>query len=135
MKLSHLEKVLENKLPPSNGISFEDFLDVLSSVVRDEEESLGSQQPYSRGSTVFQVSRGNVHLSCHFLVLLTWLYLVQVGDKVELIEGYERFGDASNGPLHPGERGTVIDLQEGPSGDRYAPNRANPSIYNFQSTF
>jgi hypothetical protein len=44
---------------------------------------------------------------------------LQVGDKVELLEGYERFGDASNGPLHPGERGAVVDLQEGPTGERY----------------
>ena len=42
----------------------------------------------------------------------------QVGDKVELVDGYERFGDAANGPLHPGERGTVIDVQESQSGER-----------------
>jgi hypothetical protein len=76
MKLSHLEKLLEKKLPPSNGISFEDFLDILSSVIREEEESLGSQQPYNLCSTVFQVSRGNMHFSWRFFVLLTLLFLV-----------------------------------------------------------
>ena len=27
------------------------------------------------------------------------------------MSNYERFGDASNGPLLPGDRGTVIELQ------------------------
>ena len=30
---------------------------------------------------------------------------------MELVKNYERFGDASNGPLLPGNRGTVIELQ------------------------
>jgi hypothetical protein len=38
---------------------------------------------------------------------------------VELVDGYERFGDAANGPLQPGERGAVFDVQEGPNGERY----------------
>jgi len=42
----------------------------------------------------------------------------QVGDKVELVDGYEKFGDASGGPLQPGERGVVVDLQNGPNGER-----------------
>jgi hypothetical protein len=43
----------------------------------------------------------------------------QIGDKVELVKGYEKFGDASGGPLHPGERGVVVETQDGPNGDRY----------------
>ena len=38
---------------------------------------------------------------------------------MELIEGYERFGDATSGPLLPGDRGTIIEMQYGPSGERY----------------
>ena len=34
------------------------------------------------------------------------------------MEGYERYGDASNGPLQRGERGTVVELQEGRNGER-----------------
>ena len=37
---------------------------------------------------------------------------------VELVDGYERFGDAVNGSLQPGDRGTVVDFQESPSGER-----------------
>jgi hypothetical protein len=44
--------------------------------------------------------------------------LLQVGDKVELADGYERFGDASTGPLQPGNRGTVVDVQQGPNGEK-----------------
>ena len=43
---------------------------------------------------------------------------MQVGDKVELVNGYEKYGDASGGPLQPGDRGTVVELQRGPNGER-----------------
>jgi hypothetical protein len=35
------------------------------------------------------------------------------------VEGYERFGDASSGPLLPGDRGTIIEMQNGSSGEKY----------------
>jgi hypothetical protein len=41
-----------------------------------------------------------------------------VGDKVELVEGYEKLGDSANGPLQPGDRGSVIEIQRGPTGER-----------------
>jgi hypothetical protein len=44
---------------------------------------------------------------------------LQVGDKVELVNGYDKYGDASGGPLQPGDRGTVVELQRGPNGERY----------------
>lgn len=43
----------------------------------------------------------------------------QIGDKVELVDGYERYGDASSGPLQVGDRGIVVDVQRGPNGDTY----------------
>ena len=43
----------------------------------------------------------------------------QIGDKVELVEGYERFGDASSGPLQVGDRGVVVEMQRGPNGERW----------------
>lgn len=43
----------------------------------------------------------------------------QVGDKVEVVEHYERYSDASSGPLRPGDRGTIMEIQRGPRGDRY----------------
>lgn len=42
----------------------------------------------------------------------------QVGDKVELVEGFERYGDAVGGPLQLGDRGVVVELQRGPNGER-----------------
>jgi hypothetical protein len=56
MKLSDLEQLLEAKSPPTSDVCFEDFLERLSNVVRAEDEVLGDQLPYSRGTTVFQVS-------------------------------------------------------------------------------
>lgn len=42
----------------------------------------------------------------------------KVGDKVELIDGYEKFNDSTGGPLQAGDRGTVVDIQRGPNGER-----------------
>lgn len=49
------------------------------------------------------------------------LHFVQVGDKVELVTDYKEFGDAQNGPLRTGDRGTIDELytQKGPKGNRY----------------
>ena len=44
---------------------------------------------------------------------------VQVGDRVELADGYEKFGDASGGPLQPGDRGVVVEVQNGSPGERF----------------
>jgi hypothetical protein len=35
------------------------------------------------------------------------------------VEGFERYGDASSGPLQVGDRGIVVDLQRGPNGEKY----------------
>ena len=43
---------------------------------------------------------------------------IKVGDYVELVEGYDKFGDASSGPLEPFARGLVVDLQNGTDGER-----------------
>lgn len=96
MKLASLQEVLERKKDLST-VEFKDFLNLLKMVIQDEEESLGGQEPYVRASTIFQA-----------------------GDKVELVEGYERFGDATNGPLQPGDRGRVVDFQEGPNGEKHS---------------
>ena len=37
---------------------------------------------------------------------------------MELIEGYEKFGDAARGPMAPGDRGQVVEVQRGASGER-----------------
>ena len=59
MKLSHLDELLKTKIPPSNEICFEDFLENFIRVVQEEDdEFLSRQQSDSQGSTVFQVSTG-----------------------------------------------------------------------------
>lgn len=47
-----------------------------------------------------------------------YVKLLQIGDKVELVEGYERYGDATSGPLQVGDRGVVVELQRGPNGEK-----------------
>ena len=43
---------------------------------------------------------------------------IEKGDRVQLVEGYEKFGDAAGGPLRPGDRGVVVELQGAPNGER-----------------
>lgn len=38
---------------------------------------------------------------------------------MELAKGYEKLGDATGGPLLPGDRGIVVELQRGPNGETY----------------
>lgn len=38
-----------------------------------------------------------------------------MGDNVELVDCYAKFGDASDGPLQLGDRGTVIEVKHGPN--------------------
>ena len=38
---------------------------------------------------------------------------------MQLVDGFEKFGDASGGPLQVGDRGVVVDIQRGPNGERY----------------
>ena len=35
-----------------------------------------------------------------------------------MVDGYEKFGDSARGPLRPGDRGLVIELQKGPNGEK-----------------
>lgn len=44
--------------------------------------------------------------------------LLQIGDIVELVEGYENYGDASRGPMVTGDRGQVVEVQQGSNGER-----------------
>lgn len=43
---------------------------------------------------------------------------MQVGNIVELVEGYEKYGDAARGPMVPGDRGQVVEVQQGANGER-----------------
>lgn len=93
MKLASLNSLLESGNSSKSQVLFDDFMQVISKVTRDDE----ARQPVS-------ASDGNI----------------QVGDRVELVEGYESKGDAHAGNLQAGDRGRVIELQQGPNGERYA---------------
>lgn len=38
-----------------------------------------------------------------------------MGDKVELVDCYAKFGDAMDGPLQIGDRGTIIEVKQEPN--------------------
>ena len=57
-----------------------------------------------------------------YVVLISIVFfhlLYKVGDKFEVAEGSDRYGDASSGPQQSVYLGTVIELQRGLQGDRY----------------
>ena len=93
LKLSCLTEILQSQSERTDkSVAFADFLGIVSEIVEEDEKWFAT----TITPTEFQV-----------------------GDRVELVEGYERFGDAINGPLVPGERGVIVELQQGPEGERY----------------
>jgi hypothetical protein len=93
IKLSCLMEIFQTQTERTDKtVAFADFLQLVTEIVEEDENSF---------------------------VAATTSSEFQVGDRVELVEGYERFGDAINGPLVPGERGIIVELQQGPEGERY----------------
>jgi len=78
---------------------FDEFLGVIARVINEDESGMMS----GVGVTTRNQSTDS---------------RMKVGDRVELVDGYEKYGDASGGPLQPGDRGTVVELQQGPSDER-----------------
>lgn len=77
MKLTSLETIMQTK-GDTPTVEFKDFLDLLKMVIQDEEESLEGQEPYIRGSTVFQVSTymPNINPMIRRFMSLTKSYLL-----------------------------------------------------------
>ena len=73
-----------------SGLCFRDLTEVLQKVLGEDEDASVSANASS----------------------------VEKGDRVQLVEGYEKFGDAAGGPMRPGDRGTVVELQGSPNGER-----------------
>jgi hypothetical protein len=99
LKLSSLKEILDQKVSDGSGgaeIEVNDFLDLIQRMIAEDAKYF-SEIPSDELSAI------RFHL----------------GEKVELVGGYERFGDAANGPLQPGDRGTVIELQKASSGEMY----------------
>mmetsp|Transcript_36670 Transcript_36670/g.88593 ORF Transcript_36670/g.88593 Transcript_36670/m.88593 type:complete len:2896 (+) Transcript_36670:158-8845(+) len=92
LKLSCLTEILQSQSERTDkSVAFADFSGIVSEIVEEDEKWFATAITPSE---------------------------FQVGDRVELVEGYERFGDAVNGPLVPGERGVIVELQQGPEGER-----------------
>ena len=91
MKLSHLYSLFEGD---KTYLLFSDFLDVIKKIISEDKEVEESHQ--------------NLQTE------------ISVGDKVELADGYQNKGDARAGPLQPGDRGTVVEVQQGPNGERHS---------------
>jgi hypothetical protein len=94
-------------------VTLQDFLILIDKVLLEDEQNVWLQASKKPPPTTTTTSMAS------FLAGQLSNCDVQRGDKVELVEGYEKFGDALGGPLRPGDRGTVVELQNGPTGERY----------------
>ena len=111
LKHSCLDDMLKN---PIGSLSFCQFLDVVKKII-EEDVKAADCKPAEKEKVVFEVRSRCRHLFCYRDCLQSFR---QVGDKVELVEDFERFLDEPGGPLKPGDRGTVVELQNGHAGER-----------------
>jgi hypothetical protein len=93
MKLSCLDTYFTNHRK-DGVVVFEDFMDIIRRIISEDVETGRRQDEALSG--------------------------ISVGDRVELAESYETKGDAVAGPLQPGDRGTVVEVQQGPSGEMHS---------------
>lgn len=91
MKLDFLDSVYKESGP--TGLTFLRFYEIIEKILHEDDASL------CRDMSVDEIA-------------------IRKGDKVELVDGYEKYEDASGGPLKPGDRGTVLEVQNGPNGER-----------------
>jgi hypothetical protein len=99
LKLSSLKDIFDSKTSNGNGereIEFYDFLGLIQRMIAEDAKDFAKCSSDERSPLCFEI-----------------------GDIVELVDGYERFGDAANGPLLPGDRGSVIELQKASSDEMY----------------
>ena len=94
IKLANLDSMFEADELKTH-VLFDDFLRLVRRVAKEDGERIELQAKEQLGGSS-----------------------VEVGDRVQLIDGYESKGDASTGPLRPGERGRVVELQRGPTGQK-----------------
>jgi hypothetical protein len=120
LSLSELCSLVEKKvarLPCAaiydNVVSVDDFLECINCAVKDDIAVSDQAQVICevRRHTHFSFSNRNPTKFSHFGCVLA----TQVGDKVELVDCYSKFGDAMGGPLQIGDRGTVIEVKQGPN--------------------
>lgn len=130
LKLKNLSDIIERKAVDANSlyadvfVLVDDFLEVVSAILTEDEIFFSEVFDVSRsiqlenpGREQFEVSAGT-HLVAKAVVESSMAFLAQIGDVVELVEGYEKYGDASRGPMVPGDRGQVVEVQQGSNGER-----------------
>lgn len=94
LKQASIDSIFDKEDGKSH-VCFDDFMYIIKRTAKEDEDALERDR---QGASSYDD--------------------VQIGDKVELKKGYENKGDAAGGPLQPGERGTVVELQQGPNGQR-----------------
>ena len=86
---------LDERLKEGQEITFEAFFDIVEKILLEDFDLL-NRESESAEEVPFRI-----------------------GDRVELVDGFEKYDDASGGPLRAGDRGTIVELQVGPNGERY----------------
>jgi len=123
-----MERKSPDAIHPGCGfVTFDEFLGVLQKAVEDDESSIperksGQGKSNTRASASGSSSADPMDTSSAPVGDSSnaqhGVFMFEVGDKVEVSVGYDRYGDAASGPLRPGDRGTVLEVQRGPRGDR-----------------
>jgi hypothetical protein len=122
LNLDGLEGQLDAEEGGSPTFSFADFMDLVGKIVTEDEAEFNETNASSSVTvSTFEVCI-EIFLSlveCRFGISIIVILSPQVGDKVELVERYETYGDAGGGPLQVGDRGVVVEIQRGPNGEKY----------------
>jgi len=88
-----------------DGVTVDNFCEIIEKVLQEEKE------------TVQNLSESKEEMEGDSTMPDEENYF-RIGDKVELLPGYDKFEDAAGGPLRLGERGTIVELQTGPNGHK-----------------
>uniref|UniRef100_A0A7S1B4W0 Uncharacterized protein n=1 Tax=Corethron hystrix TaxID=216773 RepID=A0A7S1B4W0_9STRA len=89
----------------SSHISVNDFVDFVHKHVTEEKESSSTSDD--------QMQLEEDHKSSSFSKFFSF----EAGDTVELSDDFEKYGDAGSGPLQPGDRGSVTEVQKCSDGE------------------
>jgi hypothetical protein len=100
IRLVNLQRLLEEKrsqesISIDTKVSFQDFVLCITRLVQTDEREWG------------RIDTSGVPYNNYVL-----------GDVVELVEEYSKYGDAAEGPLQLGDRGRVVEIKEGSIGQK-----------------
>jgi hypothetical protein len=95
LRLANLDSLMGPRYT-NRKVVFQDFFELVEKVVAEDYVVAPSVFSFKERSDAF----------------------CQIGDKVQLVEDFEKYLDEPGGPLRPGERGIVVQVQEGLNGCR-----------------